>query len=296
MSRDPPFPSSRWKDWASASPCAADSSAARSPRSTPSTACRSRWSRARRWASSASSGCGKSTLARMIVRLIAPSEGAIRLRGVELSALSARAMRKYRRDIQFVFQDPFASLNPRLRAGQIVGEAIENFGPERGRAIADRVAALFARVGLRPAQMQNFPHEFSGGQRQRLGIARALSVNRGSVRHFVEFSYCSRTRGAARFRARERRAHRPCAGGFRDDARHSRRRDRDDLPGADDVAQSGVHDRRADRGSDPAAPGQGSRGGEARGAAHARAGAHSGGGRRCSTAIRTSFRAACASA
>jgi peptide/nickel transport system ATP-binding protein/oligopeptide transport system ATP-binding protein len=127
------------------------------------------------------SGCGKSTLARMIVRLIAPSEGAIRLRGVELSALSPRAMRKYRRHIQFVFQDPYASLNPRLRAGQIVGEAIENFGPERGGAIADRVAALFARVGLRPEQMKNFPHEFSGGQRQRLGIARALSVNPGII-------------------------------------------------------------------------------------------------------------------
>jgi peptide/nickel transport system ATP-binding protein/oligopeptide transport system ATP-binding protein len=122
------------------------------------------------------SGCGKSTLARMIVRLIEPSAGAIRIRGIDITGLSARAMRPYRRDIQFVFQDPYASLNPRLRAGAIVGEAIENFEPAGRGAIRDRVAALFERVGLRPAQMRNFPHEFSGGQRQRLGIARALSL------------------------------------------------------------------------------------------------------------------------
>ncbi len=123
------------------------------------------------------SGCGKSTLARMIVRLIEPTGGTIRLRGADISALSAGAMRRHRRDIQFVFQDPYASLNPRLRAGAIVGEAIENFEPASGAEISRRVAALFARVGLRPAQMHNYPHEFSGGQRQRLGIARALALN-----------------------------------------------------------------------------------------------------------------------
>jgi oligopeptide/dipeptide ABC transporter ATP-binding protein len=123
------------------------------------------------------SGCGKSTLARMIVRLIEPSAGTVRLSGTPISTLSARKMRPHRRDIQFVFQDPFASLNPRLRAGAIVGEAIENFTDSNRRQIVDQVAALFARVGLRPAQMQDYPHQLSGGQRQRLGIARALSLN-----------------------------------------------------------------------------------------------------------------------
>ena len=123
------------------------------------------------------SGCGKSTLARMIVRLTDPTGGTIRLRGTDISTLAAGAMRRYRRDIQFVFQDPYASLNPRLRAGAIVGEAIENFETATGADVSRRVAALFARVGLRPEQMHNYPHEFSGGQRQRLGIARALALN-----------------------------------------------------------------------------------------------------------------------
>src|ERR1044072_8661016 len=128
-------------------------------------------------------GCGKSTLARMIVRLIDPSEGAVRLRGVDISVLGAGAMRRYRRNIQFVFQDPYASLNPRLRAGAIVGEAIENFEAVSRQEIIHRVEALFRRVGLRPAQMRSYPHEFSGGQRQRLGLGRApaphSSVNGG---------------------------------------------------------------------------------------------------------------------
>jgi len=127
------------------------------------------------------SGCGKSTLARAIVGLVRPDAGTIRLRGTAISGLSRRQMRPFRREIQFVFQDPYASLNPRLRAGAIVGEALENFAGLRGRALADRVATLFTRVGLHPSQMDKFPHEFSGGQRQRLGIARALAVGPGLI-------------------------------------------------------------------------------------------------------------------
>ncbi|MDX6751232.1 dipeptide ABC transporter ATP-binding protein [Geminicoccaceae bacterium 1502E] len=127
------------------------------------------------------SGCGKSTLARMIVRLIEPSEGSIRYDGTDLSQISREAMRGFRREIQFVFQDPYASLNPRLRAGEIVGEPLENFEKARGPALEQRVAELFDRVGLRASQMHNYAHQFSGGQRQRLGIARALALNPGII-------------------------------------------------------------------------------------------------------------------
>ena len=123
------------------------------------------------------SGCGKSTLARMIVRLIEPTEGAIRFKGTDITTLTTKQMRRFRQDIQFIFQDPYASLNPRLKAGGIVAEPLENFPLEAGRSRAERVAALFDRVKLSPAQMGNYPHEFSGGQRQRLGIARALALN-----------------------------------------------------------------------------------------------------------------------
>ena len=123
------------------------------------------------------SGCGKSTLARMIVRLIEPTDGAIRYEGKDITRLRGEAMRQMRRQIQFVFQDPYASLNPRLRAGQIVGEALENYGLAKGRALEDAIAGLFDKVGLRPDQRRAYPHECSGGQRQRLGIARALALN-----------------------------------------------------------------------------------------------------------------------
>jgi oligopeptide transport system ATP-binding protein len=123
------------------------------------------------------SGCGKTTLSRMVLKLIEPTAGRIQLGGVDVTGLSAAAMWEHRRRVQIVFQDPYSSLNPRLSAGTIVGEPLENFHLATGLEKDRRVADLFIRVGLRPESMQRYAHEFSGGQRQRLGIAKALSVN-----------------------------------------------------------------------------------------------------------------------
>ena len=123
------------------------------------------------------SGCGKSSVARCIVRLNEPTAGRIELRGEDIAHLPESQMRPLRRNLQIIFQDPFSSLNPRHRAGDIVAEPLVNFALAEGAELDRRVAALFDRVGLRREQMRNFPHEFSGGQRQRLGIARALAVN-----------------------------------------------------------------------------------------------------------------------
>jgi oligopeptide/dipeptide ABC transporter ATP-binding protein len=122
------------------------------------------------------SGCGKSTVGRSILRLIEPSAGAIRMDGQDILPLSRRELHPYRRKMQIIFQDPYSSLNPRMTAGDIVGEPLVVHGIASGQEKQDRVAALFRRVGLRPDQMRKYPHEFSGGQRQRIGIARALSL------------------------------------------------------------------------------------------------------------------------
>jgi oligopeptide/dipeptide ABC transporter ATP-binding protein len=123
------------------------------------------------------SGCGKSTVAKLILRLLEPSGGAVRLGGVDVTKLDEASMREHRRNVQMVFQDPYASLNPRLRAGTIVSEPLENYEGMGAAERADRAAALLTRVGLRADAMNRFPFEFSGGQRQRLGIARALALN-----------------------------------------------------------------------------------------------------------------------
>jgi oligopeptide transport system ATP-binding protein len=121
------------------------------------------------------SGCGKSTVGRVVMRLLEPTAGRIVISGQDVTALSAKEMWAHRRRTQIVFQDPYSSLNPRLSAGAIVGEPMDNFGVAHGAEKTERVARLFERVGLRPEFMRKFPHEFSGGQRQRLGIARALA-------------------------------------------------------------------------------------------------------------------------
>jgi peptide/nickel transport system ATP-binding protein/oligopeptide transport system ATP-binding protein len=121
------------------------------------------------------SGCGKSTLGRLLLRLIEPDAGSISFNGQDFMALDDAQLRAQRRHAQLVFQDPFASLNPRLTVGQAVGEPLRLHNlcpPDQVRA---RVAALLAQVGLRPEHAERYPHEFSGGQRQRIGIARALA-------------------------------------------------------------------------------------------------------------------------
>ena len=122
------------------------------------------------------SGCGKSTVGRTVLRLIEPTAGSITLDGTDITHLNKAELRPYRRQMQIIFQDPFSSLDPRMRAGAIVGEPLRVHGVGRGRERRSRVAKLFERVGLRAAQMDNYPHQFSGGQRQSIGIARALAL------------------------------------------------------------------------------------------------------------------------
>ena len=123
------------------------------------------------------SGCGKSTVGRTILRLMEPTSGQVTFDGDDILALDHGALRARRRKMQIIFQDPYSSLNPRMRVGNAVAEGIEIHGLLKGKqAIAARVASLLEEVGLDPAFASRYPHEFSGGQRQRIGIARALAV------------------------------------------------------------------------------------------------------------------------
>jgi len=122
------------------------------------------------------SGCGKSTLARSVLQLLRPTSGSVRFRGTELTELSRRQLRPLRRELQMIFQDPYASLNPRKRVGQIVGAPLKLHGVASGDDLRRRVQDLLERVGLSAEHINRFPHEFSGGQRQRIGVARALAL------------------------------------------------------------------------------------------------------------------------
>jgi oligopeptide/dipeptide ABC transporter ATP-binding protein len=123
------------------------------------------------------SGCGKSTVGRTLLKLLEPTEGTIKIAGEDITDLGGEAMLPYRRRLQMIYQDPYASLNPRMTAGEIVGEPliVHQIGTPAERR--ERVTWLFERVGLRPEAIGSYPHEFSGGQRQRIGIARALALN-----------------------------------------------------------------------------------------------------------------------
>ena len=123
------------------------------------------------------SGSGKTTAGRAILRLIEPTGGQVIFNGVDVTKLNKSDMRDYRRQMQIIFQDPFASLNPRMTVSDIIGEALDIHKLHQGSARTERIASLLQKVGLRPEHMRRYPHEFSGGQRQRIGIARALAVD-----------------------------------------------------------------------------------------------------------------------
>ena len=123
------------------------------------------------------SGSGKTTAGRSILRLIEPTDGEIVFNGTDIAKLPKSKMRDYRKEMQIIFQDPFASLNPRMSVGDIIGEALTIHNLARGKQKQERVADLLERVGLSAGHMRRYPHEFSGGQRQRIGIARALAVD-----------------------------------------------------------------------------------------------------------------------
>lgn len=123
------------------------------------------------------SGCGKSTTGRTILRLIEPTDGSVKFEGQEITDLDKGNMRSLRREMQIIFQDPYASLNPRMTVGSIIGEPLEIHKIAKGSEKEDQVASLLEKVGLRSEDMRKYPHEFSGGQRQRIGIARALGLN-----------------------------------------------------------------------------------------------------------------------
>jgi len=122
------------------------------------------------------SGCGKSTMGRAVIRLLEPTEGTIKFKGADISHIRGEKLRTLRRDMAMIFQDPYASLDPRQTVGDIIGEPIDIHGLAKGKERQDRIRELLRVVGMNPRYADRYPHEFSGGQRQRIGIARALAV------------------------------------------------------------------------------------------------------------------------
>jgi ABC-type microcin C transport system duplicated ATPase subunit YejF len=164
------------------------------------------------------SGCGKSTLSRSLLRLLDPTDGAIRFRGKDITAASRRDMQPLRKEMQMVFQDPYASLNPRKRVGQIIGQPLHLHGVER-KEVEPRVRELLDRVGLHPEHISRFPHEFSGGQRQRIGVARALALEPklippGRLRAHLPVRRARFERGTPRLRPDRRDVPREAHGGL----------------------------------------------------------------------------------
>ena len=123
------------------------------------------------------SGCGKSTAARAVLRLVEPTDGEIHFEGLDIRRLDQTEMRAIRKEMQIIFQDPYASLNPRMTVSQIIGDPMDIHRVAQGRKKKERIAYLLESVGLKPEHMTRYPHEFSGGQRQRIGIARALATD-----------------------------------------------------------------------------------------------------------------------
>jgi oligopeptide transport system ATP-binding protein len=123
------------------------------------------------------SGCGKSTTARAVIRLVRPTGGSVELQGRDVASMTDEELREARRGMQMIFQDPYASLNPRMTVEQLVGEPLVNYRVAKGAELRDRVAKLLETVGLAASYRDRYPHEFSGGQRQRIGVARALALN-----------------------------------------------------------------------------------------------------------------------
>ncbi len=138
--------------------------------------CRSRWTQGETLALVGESGCGKTSVGRTILRLQEPTAGSATFEGADLFALDRPALRRMRRRMQIIFQDPYSSLNPRMTVGAAIAEGIEIHRLATGKEVARRVEGLLEEVGLDPGYARRYPHEFSGGQRQRVGIARALAV------------------------------------------------------------------------------------------------------------------------